>query len=135
MSGSRRHGCLYSLWSRCRGAGVKRRIQEGKRNRGGGRCARGKARGVGDERAVYLLGIGAGLEIARGRVVGFHALARDPRQTRVRRYRRVRLVQVGVDGRIAGEAEYRGAVGEEVDVLRADDMHALRRGFLFGSAY
>jgi len=30
------------------------------------------------------------------------------------------LVEVGVDERVAGEAEYRGAVGEEIDILRAD---------------
>jgi hypothetical protein len=58
----------------------------------------------------------------------------------MRRYRRVRLVQVGVDGRIAGEAEYRGAIGEEINVLRTGDVHKLehrlaldRRSFLRGT--
>jgi hypothetical protein len=45
----------------------------------------------------------------------------------VRRYRGVGLVQVGIDERIAREAEYRGTVGEEIDILRADDVHALKR--------
>ena len=44
------------------------------------------------------------------------------------RGRCVGLVQVGVEGRIAGEAEQRGAVGEEIDILRADHAHALERG-------
>ena len=94
----------------------------------GRRRAGSKARVVSDERAVRFLGIGAGLEIARGRVVGLHGLAGDPRQTRVRRYRGVGLVQIGIDQRIAGEAEYRGAIGEEIDILRANDMHELERG-------
>ena len=91
----------------------------------GRRRAGSRARDVSDERAVRFLSISAGLEIARRRVVGFQAPARDPRQTRVRRYRRVRLVQVGVDGRIAGEAKYPSAVGEEINVLRTDDVHEL----------
>jgi hypothetical protein len=71
------------------------------------------------------LGVGAGIEVAGGRVVGLHGLRGDPRQAPVRRYRRVRLVQVSVDERIAGKAEKRGAVGEEIDVPRANDMLAV----------
>jgi hypothetical protein len=43
----------------------------------------------------------------------------------------VGLVQVGVYQRVAGEAEYSGAVGEEIDILRADDTHELERWFAF----
>ena len=99
-------------------------------------CLSGRGLCVTDDKGtVGLLGISAGLKITRGRVVGFHGLRGDPRQARVRRYRGVGLVQVGVDQRIAREAENHGAVGEEIDVLRANDMHALQRRFPFGSAY
>jgi hypothetical protein len=74
MSGSRRHECLC-LGSGGRGARVECRIKQRERNRGGGRRAGGSVREVGNEGAVHFLGIGAGLEITRGRVVGLHGLA------------------------------------------------------------
>ena len=81
------------------------------------------------------MGVGAGLEIAGGRVVGFHGLRGDPRQARMRRYRGVGLIEIGIQKGIAREAVGCCAVGEEIDVLRANDMHALQRRFPFGSAY
>jgi len=71
----------------------------------GGCRAGGRARDIGDERAVRFLGIGTIFEIARGCVVPLHALARDPCQARMCRYRGVGLIDIGVDERIAGEAE------------------------------
>jgi hypothetical protein len=47
------------------------------------------------------------------------------------RYRGVGLVESGINQGIAGEAEYRGAVGEEIDVLRTDDVHPLERRLAF----
>jgi hypothetical protein len=97
----------------------------------GGRRAGGRAGEIGDEGTVCLLGIGIIFEITRGRVVLLHTLARDPRQVAMGRGRCVGLIQVGVDEGIAGEAEYRGAIGEKIDVLRADDMRELEHRLAF----
>ena len=78
------------------------------------------------------MGVGAGLEIAGGRVIGLHGLRGDPRQTRVRRYRGVGLIEIGIEKGIAREAENRGAVGEEIDVLRA---HVEARLMLGGTRF
>jgi hypothetical protein len=46
----------------------------------------------------------------------------------VRRCRRIGPVEIGIEKAIAREAVGCCAVGEEIDVLRADDMRELKRG-------
>jgi hypothetical protein len=43
----------------------------------------------------------------------------------VRGYRGIGLVEIGINQRIAREAECHGAVSEKIDVLRADNMREL----------
>lgn len=128
MGGGVRDGCVCRLGSGRRRAGVERGIEKRECNRGGGGRARGRVGGVGDVRAVRFLGIGSGLKITRRRIVRLHGFRRHPCQIAMGRNWCIGLVEVGVDQRFAGEAEYRGAVGEEIDILRSDDVHALKRG-------
>ena len=85
MSRGVRDGCVYCLRSGggalVSSAGCGARTQRRWWTSG---CR--KARDIGDERAVPFLSIGAGLEIARGRVVGFQGLPGDPRQPHMGRY-------------------------------------------------
>jgi hypothetical protein len=71
---------------------------------------------------IGFLRIITGFEIAARRVVGFHATRGHPRKTRVRWDRRVGLVQLAVNRRLAGKGVGLGAVREVVNVFRAGDV-------------
>ena len=70
----------------------------------------------------------AGFEIATGRIVRFHAAGGDPFQISMRGYWGVGFIEVAINVRVAGEGVRLRAVGEVVDVLRADHVDEFERG-------
>ena len=96
-------------------------------NAGGCVCV-GVGGDIADEGAVGFLGVIADFEIAAWSVVGFHAAGGDPREIAMRWDGGVRFIQVGVNIRVAGEGVRFRAVGEVVDVFRADDVDEFERG-------
>ena len=79
MSGGVRDGCVCSLGSSGRRADVKRGVElgEGDVNVGCGRLIDRNIRRIDNEGTVGFLGVGAGFEIARGRIVGLHVSRED----------------------------------------------------------
>ena len=68
------------------------------------------------------MGVIAGFEIAAGGVVRFHAAGRNPFKVAMRGDWGVGLIEVAINVRVAWEGVRLRAVGEVVDVFRADDM-------------
>ncbi len=97
-------------------------------NAGGCVCV-GVGGDIGNERAVGFLREIAVFEIAAGGVVCLHAAGRNPFKVAMRGDRGVGFFVVAIIVGVAGEGVRFRAVGEVIDVFRADDVREFERGF------